>query len=97
MAVDLVSETFADRVGEGFTAAPSLGGDPLELVLSSCDLAEHPALDRVPFSLVFHATGGEHLPQQIFTLTHAELGELALFLVPLGPDTAGMAYEAVIS
>jgi hypothetical protein len=56
------------------------------------------SIDRVPFSLVFHAPGGELLPQQTFTARHPELGELAIFLVPLGPQGDGaMAYEAVFS
>jgi hypothetical protein len=35
--------------------------------------------------------------QQTFRLSHPELGEFDLFLVPLGPGPEGMRYEAVIS
>lgn len=97
MAVELVSETFAPLVGERFTASPSLGGDPLELVLSSCEESPHARPDHPAFALVFHAPGPGHMEQQIFTLEHAELGTFDLFLVPHGQESAGMAYWAVIN
>jgi hypothetical protein len=37
------------------------------------------------------------LPQGIQRLSHAELGELDLFLVPIGPDAQGMRYEAAFA
>ena len=97
MAVELVTGTFADRVGDAFIATPSLGGEPLELELASCDESPHARPDHPAFSLEFHAPGPGHLPQQIFTLEHAELGEFDLFLVPLGPEGNRMRYEAVIN
>jgi hypothetical protein len=44
-----------------------------------------------------HAPRDRLVPQQTWSLRHPALGELALFLVPLGPDDDGMRYEAVIS
>jgi hypothetical protein len=97
MAVELVTETFAGRVGESFTIAP-LGGEPIDVVLSECQEKPEsgPPDGRVPLSLVFHAEGTGYYKQQIFTIVHGELGEFALFLVPLGPSEHGMAYQAVI-
>jgi hypothetical protein len=100
----LTSELFAPHVGETFEVAPA-EGDPFEAVLASCDETTYGAredwlksISRVPFSLVFHAPGGELLPQQTFTVRHQQLGEMAIFLVPLGPQPDGaMAYEAVFS
>ena len=97
MAVELFTSTFDPRVGESFTAAPSLGGEPLELVLSSCDESPHARPDHPAFSLLFHAPGPGHLPQQIFTLSHPDLGDFDLFLVPLGPQGDRMRYEAVVN
>jgi hypothetical protein len=37
------------------------------------------------------------MPQRIYRLQHEELGQLELFLVPIGPDADGMCYEAVFS
>lgn len=104
MAVELVSETFTRRVGEAFEVFPA-EGEAFELVLSRCEAAGFGSPDqlreqfgREPFSLIFHAAERDrYWPQQTFRLRHAELGELELFLVPLGPDERGMQYQAVIS
>lgn len=105
MPVELVKDTFAERIGERFMVVPDGGGEPFEVVLSECaqtvggapeQLAEQ--FGRVPFSLVFHAAERDrHWPQQTFTLRHDELGEFSLFMVPLGPDDRGMQYQAVIN
>jgi len=39
---------------------------------------------RQPFSLLFDVHGGAELPQQSYRLSHDQLGELFLFLVPVG-------------
>jgi hypothetical protein len=97
------SETFAPHVGDRFAVAPA-EGDPFEAVLSSCDETPYGSpeqwqrdLDRVPFSLMFHAESDPGVQQQVCSLDHAELGTFELFLVPLGPDDQGWRYEAVIS
>lgn len=100
MTVELTSGTFAPHVGEAFEVAPAGGAESFQAVLSSCE--EHGGAGRVagrvPFSLVFHSADRErYWPQQIFTLRHPDLGELALFMVPLGPDDRGMQYEAVVN
>jgi hypothetical protein len=97
MAVELLTSTFEPHIGESFTATPSLGGEPLALVLSSSDESPHARPDHPAFSLLFHAPGTGHLPQQIFTLDHAQLGEFDLFLVPLGQEGDRMRYEAVVN
>ncbi len=102
--VELVSDTFAGHVGEKFEVLPQ-GGQPFETVLSSCDETRYgdhaywrETINRVPFSMIFVAPGGELVPQGICGLRHAELGDFELFLVPLGPDgSGGMTYEAVIN
>ncbi|MDQ3145892.1 MAG: hypothetical protein M3R01_02970 [Actinomycetota bacterium] len=99
----MTSETFAEHLGDAFEATPT-DGEPLRLVLSRCEKTPYGSaegwkgtLRRVPFSLVFHAPRDRLVPQQTWSLRHPALGELALFLVPLGPDDDGMRYEAVIS
>ncbi len=53
---------------------------------------------RAPFSLIFRSPGERrHAPQQIYTVRHPELGEIEIFLVPIGPDERGMRYEAVFT
>jgi hypothetical protein len=49
------------------------------------------------FSVVFRGLMAPVLPQGTYHFTHAELGELDLFLVPIGPDSEGMRYEAAFA
>ena len=93
MSVELLTTTFEPHVGSSFTATPSLGGDPIELTLSSCVESPHARPDHPAFSLFFDAPDPAPQPQQIFHLEHAAVGELDLFLVPVGPQR----YEAVIN
>jgi hypothetical protein len=93
VAVELVTQTFQGRIGETFDATPSSAGDPLELVLSSCDESPHARPDQPAFSLSFDSSDPQPRDQQIFALEHAELGQFDLFLVPVGPQQ----YEAVIN
>lgn len=48
------------------------------------------------YSLLFLAEG-DPLPQHLFRLTHAQLGELDLFLVPIQKKRTGIVYEAVFN
>jgi hypothetical protein len=93
LSVELVTGTFESRVGDGFSATPSFAGEPLELVLSRCVESPHARPDHPAFSLFFDSTDPQPREQQIFTLSHAELGDFDLFLVPVGPRE----YEAVIN
>ncbi len=67
-----------------------------EVVEQRAELAV-PGTGRIPFSLQFHGNHRGHLPQQIWRLEHESLGMLDIFLVPLGPDSQGMRYEAVFN
>jgi hypothetical protein len=40
---------------------------------------------RDPFSLLFEVESSLDLPQRTYPVHHEQLGELALFLVPVGP------------
>ena len=97
MAVELVTGTFEARIGAAFKATPSFAGEPLELVLSSCDESPHARPDHPAFSLTFDSSDPEPREQQIFALEHAELGQFDLFLVPIARVESGIAYEAVIN
>ena len=101
MSAELTLESMRPWVGERFAVAPTQG-EPFEAVLSECEPTPYgdparPAAERTPFSLLFHAPVGALVPQQICVFRHEGAGELALFVVPLGPDERGMRYEAVIA
>ena len=93
MSVELVTATFEPHVGTTFSATPTHAGEPLELVLSSCVESPHAQPDHPAFSLFFDSSDANPREQQIFTLRHDDLGQLDLFLVPIGPQK----YEAVIN
>ncbi len=52
---------------------------------------------RDPFSLIFRGPPTPVLPQAICQLEHEDLGVLEIFLVPVGPDSEGMRYEAIFT
>lgn len=49
------------------------------------------------FSVIFRGPADLYLPQHIYTLRHEGMGEVALFLVPIGRDEQGFRYEAVFN
>ena len=52
---------------------------------------------RKQFSLFFTGPLDRAVPQGVVRLEHGDLGELGLFLVPLGPQEELMRYEAAFS
>jgi hypothetical protein len=53
---------------------------------------------RHAFSLLFtNPLTDQYLVQQMYEVTHSKLGTLHLFLVPMGPGSTGMEYEAVFT
>ena len=73
---------------------------PMELTLIEVetwgDLDTFPGT-RQPFRLLFRGPVTPVLEQQTFVLLNETLGDLSLFLVPVGPDEKGMRYEVVIT
>jgi len=97
----LTYDDFADRIGERFDVATDdreLGLELVEVTRTDEAGGTGPAGEqREQFSLVFRGPAGTVLAQGTVELTHDAMGELALFLVPLGPDAAGMRYEAAFA
>jgi hypothetical protein len=87
---------FEPHVGSRFIV-PSEAGDDRTMTLASVVRQAQPSSPRAdPFSLVF--VGDLVLDQRIHELRHDELGVLAIFLVPIGPDSSGqLQYEAVFN
>jgi hypothetical protein len=78
------------------------GVEPINLELIS--VTEHePASTqdparRHPFSVMFLGPSSNlYLRQHIYHLEHEGLGELDIFIVPLGPQSGRMRYEAVFA
>ena len=94
------ASTFSERVGEPFRLLCD-DGSTLSLGLVSATpssgLSSDARRQRVPFSVVFRGPLEPVLPQRIYRFEHDEFGSFELFIVPIGPDEAGMQYEAVFS
>jgi len=50
---------------------------------------------RQPFSMIFHCS--DCLPQDNYLVKHEALGELPLFMVPIGKIENDFEYQAIIS
>lgn len=98
MLDQLSHASFAPHVDETFEL--QAGEMTLELTLAETSVlgGDRQEGQREQFSLLFRGRKeGPLLQQGTFQLRHQKLGELALFLVPLGPDADGMRYEAVFT
>jgi hypothetical protein len=60
-------------------------------------LRQNPGQERQPFSVVLQAHDANNHGQQTYQASHPDLGDLSLFLVPIGPDEDRMRYEAVFN
>jgi hypothetical protein len=49
------------------------------------------------FSIYFHGPAENFLPQDTYRVTHDQMGNLDLFLVPIAGDELGFRYETVIN
>lgn len=74
-----------------------LASGNVQLVLSKVtDHGSTPAHEQ--FSLMLLGPGDKFLPQQIYSLRHEILGELELFLVPVGQKSDGSyQYEIIFN
>jgi hypothetical protein len=85
----------------------SILGETIELEAGeSCFLAKvdsvellrkNPDQERQPFSVELLADVADNHAQQVYSLSHPALGELSLFVVPLGPEKDGMLYQVVFN
>lgn len=90
-------DDFAGREGEAFPAASEAHPQAVELSLTSVTTLGSPTTEdgRQPFSLILHGPVEPMLPQGTHHFEHTALGSFDMFIVPLGPDQAGMQYQAV--
>jgi hypothetical protein len=97
MLQDLTPSSFEEHLGSRFRL-PLEGGSALELELTKvARLEAHPGPRQEPFSVFLLGPRVPVLPQRIYRLEHGGMGVLEIFLVPVGPEGAGMLYEAVFN
>ncbi len=98
MLESLQRETFEPLLKDRFEV--EFGGPSVTVELTDVRGLTPPSDDhegRAPWSVVFRAPPEALYEQGVYRLRHDSIGELDLFLVPIGPDREGMQYEAVFS
>lgn len=96
----LTYDQFSGRIGERFGLVvgdgPASGLELIEATQGTAAGGRGPeGQERLQFSLVFR--GSPALSQGTYRIRHEELGELDLFLVPIGRDGELTKYEAAFA
>jgi hypothetical protein len=87
---------FALCVNQDFEIATN--GAPVMLQLSEARLRDRPeGATRDPFTLTFRGAPEVRLPQGIYKMTNAQLGEMEIFLVQIAADQTSSTFEAVFN
>ncbi|CAG7633762.1 DUF6916 family protein [Paenibacillus allorhizosphaerae] len=69
-----------------------------EVMLQLVDVSEQASSpNMVQFSLLLRGPLEFFLPQQTYRMVHEQLGELELFMVPVGREADGFRYEIVFN
>ena len=91
----LHKESFAGLLNQSFQVVHP---DSTRLNLRLVGVTEHLHTARQEsFSLFFHGPASPFMQQGTYHLCNDKLGELDLFLVPIGRDGDGFQYEAVFN
>jgi hypothetical protein len=98
----LTFDLFEGRIGEEFVVSAD-GVPPVPMELAEATESTEPGgagpdgQQRLQFSLVFRGPLEPTLRQATYGLEHDALGQLDLFLVPMGPADGAMQYAAVFA
>jgi hypothetical protein len=92
-------EHFAGHLNETFDVSLDSDGRTSFVLVEARPLPTPPiaGLVRAPFSLLFRNESAILLPQKIYSMAHAALGEFGIFLVPVARDRDGFIYQAVFN
>jgi hypothetical protein len=96
MLKDITHKSFESIVGE--TVELKAGDASFQAAVESVSLLrQNSGPGRQPFSVELQAHDATNHGQQMYQLSHPDLGELSLFLVPVGPGERGMCYEIIFN
>ena len=87
---------FASCLNQDFQIVFTDGTLTVKLIGANPRTAPEGAL-RDPFTLTFLGAPGLRLPQRIYRLTNAQLGEMEIFLVQIAADQTSSTFEAVFN
>jgi hypothetical protein len=91
-------ETFASRANEAFALEVGEASVDLTLVqVSKLTPHPYPGMRRAPFRLLFKCPKLTILPQKIYSFRNATMGQLSIFIMPIGRDKDGILYEAIFN
>jgi len=88
---------FAACLNQDFEVVFSDGTLALKLFEARPLEATHRLAGREPFSLVFRGPAQLRLPQGIYKMSNAQLGEMEIFLVQIAADKTSSSFEAVFN
>lgn len=91
----LVADDFQKLIGTDCSMDCGNAGTFNLKVSSVRDLS--PSSKHVQFSVVFLGPIGAPARQGIYRVTHGQLGEMELFLVPVSRDANGIEFEAIFN
>ncbi|MGQ0591972.1 MAG: DUF6916 family protein [Gammaproteobacteria bacterium] len=97
MLETLTKEWWSEYLGGSFELMDDGGGTMAMVLAEVTSLGTGAGDRRDPYSLVFRGPLSPILPQRIYQIRHDRMGDLDLFLVPIGPDGEGMRYEAIFT
>ena len=95
MAENSTKEAFSENLNTRFRVP--LGSDnaaELELI-EVTEILSSPGQEQ--FSLLFRGPMEYFFPQSIYHIEHEKLGEMDIFIVPVGKSKDGFRYEAVFN
>jgi hypothetical protein len=102
MAAPLTENEFSKHVKTKFRLKPNTTSKEQQVELELAEVKgyakkaeEHSGMER--FSAFFDGPGDLQLPQGIYSLSHDQMGEFEIFLVPIARDERGFRYEAVFN
>lgn len=91
----LTHDEFSQHVNTRFQVQID-DGTTIEMELAEIsELKVHP--NQEEFAVVFRGPSNAFLQQGIRSVTHEQMGQFDLFLVPIQQDTQGFYYEAVFN
>jgi hypothetical protein len=102
MNFDLSYAAFVERVGETFLVSRE-GMEPVQLELVEVDDLRDPKrslpshVRQDPFQLKLRGPIEPLLPQSTYTFSNDAIGDVQLFLVPMGPEDGSHWYNVVVN
>jgi hypothetical protein len=90
-------EQFAACIDQNFEMVFSDGTLPVKLSEAKQWGPDQPAHIRQPFTLTFRIGRNLRLPQGIYKMRNAGLGEMEIFLVQIAADQNSSTFEAVFN